>query len=445
MLEPLKNTAYRHLFAAQVIALLGTGFTTVALALLAYDLAGDRAGTVLGMALALKMVAYVVVAPIVSGLAASLPRKIVLVVLDLVRAAFVLCLPFVTEIWQIYLIIFLMQSCSAGFTPMFQAIIPNIITDEKGYTKALSLSRLAYDLESLLSPSLAAAALLYLSFDALFATNAIAFLISAVLVLTAVLPRQDQDQEEVALSVWDKASFGIRAYLATPRLRGVLALFLAVAAAGAMVIVNTVVLIRGEFGLTDQDVALAMASYGGGSMLAAFILPRILEKISDRPVMLVGAVFLAVGLLLGAIAPSFVWLLPVWGFLGASAALINTPTGRLLRRSSTEKDRPAYFAAQFSLSHACWLITYPLVGWLGVSLGMTLTFCVMAGIVFLGFCVAFVLWPKEEEDRILHTHKNLPEGHPHLVDAIEVRDGFQHIHEYKIDRNHQAWPKRNGE
>jgi MFS family permease len=98
MLAPLKNSGYRHLFAAQIISLLGTGLTTVALALLAYDLPGDKAGIVLGTALAIKMVAYVSVAPIVGGLAASLPRKTVLVSLDIIRAGFVLCLPFVEKI-----------------------------------------------------------------------------------------------------------------------------------------------------------------------------------------------------------------------------------------------------------------------------------------------------------------------------------------------------------
>lgn len=42
-----------------------------------------------------------------------------------------------------------------------------------------------------------------------------------------------------------------------------------------------------------------------------------------------------------------------------------TPTGRLLRRSAEAGDRPALFAAQFVLSHACWLLTYPLAGRLG--------------------------------------------------------------------------------
>ncbi len=55
--SPLADRTYRRLFAAQVIALAGTGLSTIALALLAYDLAGGEAGLVLGTALAIKMVA----------------------------------------------------------------------------------------------------------------------------------------------------------------------------------------------------------------------------------------------------------------------------------------------------------------------------------------------------------------------------------------------------
>jgi hypothetical protein len=49
--------AYHHLFFAQVIALVSTGVATVALALLAYRLAGADAGAVLGTAFAIKMLA----------------------------------------------------------------------------------------------------------------------------------------------------------------------------------------------------------------------------------------------------------------------------------------------------------------------------------------------------------------------------------------------------
>lgn len=76
--------------------------------------------------------------------------------MDLVRAAIALLLPFVTQVWQVYVLIFLLQAASAAFTPTFQATIPDVLPAEKDYTHALSLSRLAYDLESLLSPTLAA-------------------------------------------------------------------------------------------------------------------------------------------------------------------------------------------------------------------------------------------------------------------------------------------------
>ncbi|MFH3733594.1 MFS transporter, partial [Acinetobacter baumannii] len=81
--------------------------------------------------------------------AERLPRKQVLVGLDVIRAVTALCLPFVTQIWQIYILIFILQSASAAFTPTFQAMIPDVLPEEKDYTNALSLSRLAYDLENI--------------------------------------------------------------------------------------------------------------------------------------------------------------------------------------------------------------------------------------------------------------------------------------------------------
>src|SRR5215217_5135278 len=188
MLTVLADHTYRHLFAAQVIALTGTGLLTVALGLLAFQLAGENAGAVLGTALAIKMIAYVTVAPVVGGFADRLPRRAFLVAMDVVRAGIALLLPFVTQVWQVYVLIFLLQSASAAFTPTFQATIPDVLPDEKDYTRALSLSRLAYDLESLLSPVLAAALLTVTSYNNLFAGTVVGFIGSALLVLSTGLP-----------------------------------------------------------------------------------------------------------------------------------------------------------------------------------------------------------------------------------------------------------------
>ena len=96
--SPLSNAVFRRLFGAQVVALVGTGMTTVALTLLAYDLVQENAGIVLGTALACKMIAYVVFAPIIGGLAHRFPRKPLLITLDIARAAIVLLMPAILKI-----------------------------------------------------------------------------------------------------------------------------------------------------------------------------------------------------------------------------------------------------------------------------------------------------------------------------------------------------------
>ncbi|MFT6227333.1 MAG: MFS family permease, partial [Paracoccaceae bacterium] len=187
MLDILADRTYRHLFLAQVVALLGTGLATVALGLLAYHLAGDSAAMVLGTVFTIKMVAYVGIAPIAGAFADRVPRRALLVTLDLVRAGVALALPFVTEVWQVYVLIFLLQSASAAFTPMFQATIPDILPDEARYTRALSLSRLAYDLENIVSPMLAALLLAVVSYNTLFLGTVAGFIASALLVVSVML------------------------------------------------------------------------------------------------------------------------------------------------------------------------------------------------------------------------------------------------------------------
>ncbi|WP_320442879.1 MFS transporter [Brevundimonas sp. BT-123] len=189
MFSPLRNAAYRRLFIAQVAALLGTGMATVALGLLAHDLAGASAGEILGVALAIKMIAYVGAAPFASALASRLPRKTLLVSLDVMRAGVAASLPFVSEAWQVYGLMTVLYVASAAFTPAFQAMIPDLLEDEGEYTKALSLSRLAADLESVASPVLAAVLLAVISYHNLFVGTALGFILSAGFVVTAVLPK----------------------------------------------------------------------------------------------------------------------------------------------------------------------------------------------------------------------------------------------------------------
>lgn len=451
MLSILANRTYRNLFAAQVLSLIGTGLTTVALGLLAYDIAGADAGQVLGVALAVKMIAYVGVSPFAGALAGWMPRRALLVTLDLIRAGMVLLLPFVSEIWQIYVLVFLFQSCSAAFTPTFQATIPDVLPDEEEYTAALSMSRLAYDLESLASPLLAALLLAVISFHWLFVGNAIGFVASGILVLSVTLPVV----KAVQRSFVERLTRGAWIYFSTPRLRGLLALSFAAAASGAMVIVNTVVIVRAGFGGTEGDVAWFFAAYGAGSMVVAIALLKLLKGRSPRSVMIMGAAALPVLLAIAAFYQSWWSILVLWLLLGAAGSAVMTPGGILLRRSAHPEDRPSLFAAQFALSHAGWLVTYPLAGWLGANFGMTMAFAVLAIAAGSGAIAAMRLWPANDPKIIEHDHHEIEHSHPldagadHAPPLLGSADGnrvhrhgpIRHAHSFVIDDHHQNWPK----
>ncbi|WP_309072015.1 MFS transporter, partial [Arthrobacter sp.] len=361
MIEVLRVGAYRRLFTAQVVALLGTGLLTVALGLLAFDLAGGQAGAVLGTALTIKMFAYVFVAPVMAALVERLPRKAVLVVADLVRAAIAVMLPFIDQVWQIYMLVFVLQAASATFTPAFQALIPVVLPKEKDYTRALSLSRLAYDLESLLSPVLAAALLTVLSYNNLFVGTMAGFLVSALMVMNTQLPLVAPSKS--AGSLLRRTTLGTRIFLSEPSLRGLMALNLVVACGTALVLVNTVIYVRDLFGGSNVGVAVALACYGAGSMVVSLTTPAILDRVSDRDLMLAGAALVTLGVALAAavavLRPSWIVLLAVWVLLGVGTSMINTPSARLLRRAATDDTRSYLFTAQFSLSHACFIIGYP--------------------------------------------------------------------------------------
>ncbi len=58
----------------------------------------------MGAALAIKMVAYVGIAPIAAAFAERLPIRTMLLSLDVIRAGVALLWPFVSQIWEVYVL-----------------------------------------------------------------------------------------------------------------------------------------------------------------------------------------------------------------------------------------------------------------------------------------------------------------------------------------------------
>lgn len=234
---------------------------------------------------------------------------------------------------------------------------------------------------------------------------------------------------------------GLNLFLKTPRLRGLVALSLATASGGAMVFVNTVVLVQTKFGMGEQATAIALSAFGFGSIAAALCLvfARALENSGGSPHRVgrrydYGGVacrrFVGCDELPGAVD----------AMVGVRRVLFAdvdaTPVGRVLRRSSHAEDRTALFAAQFALSHACWLVAYPVAGVASATYGTGAAFLILALLCAAGVIGLFLFWPADDPARIVHAHDDLPANHPHLQG-----DGEQHVHVYLIDDLHERWPR----
>ena len=367
MLTVLRDRRFAALFSSQVASLLGTGILTVAIALLAARIAGDNAGIVLSIALTIRIATYVVVSPIATALLAGRSSRAILIGADAARIAIALSLVLVTEAWQLYVAIVLLQTASATFTPTFQAAIPEVLPDEGDFTAAQSLSRLAYDLESLVSPLLAAALVVVLPTSWLFGVTAVGFFVSLTAVLSSRLELRTPVTGEPFVG---RLVRGMRLMGSIESTRFLALLDAAVAAVYATVLVNTVVIaLRFEGGVDEvaTPLAVALALFGAGSIVLALVLPALMRRVTDRAVMTAGAATVTVLLVVVTAIESgsgltLVGLGGLWLLLGAASSAVSTPSARLIRRDVAPADRPAVFAARFSTSHAWYAVAYPLAG-----------------------------------------------------------------------------------
>lgn len=416
------NRNYVFLFAGQIVSLLGSGVTTVALAIFAYQLTGGESATaVIGSALFLRILAFLLFSQFAGVLADRVSRKKILIVTDVVRFGLLALFPFITEVWQIYVLIFALNSVTAFFTPTFEASLPAVV-GEADYVKALSFSRVAVDIEAFAAPVLAGLLVATFSVRWVFWFDAFTYLVSAGLVLMVTIPQAYEKLAPIKLrGFMSELTLGTRILLREPSLRQALILSFAEATAGAAAIVGTVVYVSDVLQGGSTGFAIVMAVLGLGSSIAAIILGRSTMRIESsadgktalhyirhdwsRRALFIGGVVLGLILLPGVLQPPLLVFAGLWLLNGAGQALISIASGTLLAEHTREEERGRAYAAYFALTHACWLITYPAIGYAAVVLETPLTFTIAGIICLIVVGLAFLLGRGQEGEH-LHFAEN---------------------------------------
>src|SRR5215210_7164999 len=422
-----RNRDFRLLFGAQVISLMGSGVTTVGLALFAYQLTGGTSATaVIGNALTLRILAFLLFSQPAGVIADRVSRKRILIAADILRFGLLALFPLITTVWQIYALIFAINAVTAFFTPTFEASIPEVVGDEQ-YVQALSLSRVAVDVEAVAAPALAGVLVALFGVRYVFWFDAFTYLVSALLVIVVTMPHVAKDRTPLSFQVFlSEITHGTRVLLREPSLRQALTLSLAEATAGAAAIVATVSYVRDVLGRGETAFALVMAGLGLGSTLAAIALGRVTgryeKEARDRAALhgrrhawaaralLAGGIILGLLLLPGMLRPPLVAFGLLWVLNGAGQALVAIPSTTLLAEHTFEEERGRAYAAHFALTHACWLVTYPAVGHAAARWGPPVTFTA-AGVVCLIVTAAAVALGRGAGGAHVHGRDGAPAAH----------------------------------
>ncbi|TXE06484.1 MFS transporter [Gelidibacter salicanalis] len=367
--QPLRNKLFAKLYLAQTISLLGDAFTWVGLALLAYQFGEEKAAVILATALTLRVTAFIIFSPFAGVLADRMSRKKILYITHFIRMGIVGCLPFVTEEWQIYVLVFLMNVFNAFFSPTYRSIIPQIV-EKSLYRQAIGLSAATYQLLGVLGPGFAGIMAIWLGAREIFFVDAATFVIAGILLVS--LPKsaldvtQKQEDDTVPHSTWQDVLKGIRLLFSNQYVRFALLIELVSAVAGAMILVNTIVLVKGGLQLTDRDYGIIMAAFAIGATIAAFVSGAVDKSKSRRISLILGALILGIAIS-AANYLNFSMLFLVWIVAGLGQSLAEIPSETLIGETVPIEEQGKVYGSHFAFSHLWWAFAYPLAGFLGTT------------------------------------------------------------------------------
>lgn len=374
-----KHRIFQQLFWAHALSLVGSGLTSLALGLLAHELVGASAATVLGITLTIRIVVIVFVSPWAGRIAARCGARRMMILSDFGRAGIMAGFLYADAVWQIYLLAVFLNLGSAIFTPIYRAVIPGVVTAEQ-YPRAAAIGSIAYDAANILGPSLGALVIAVAGFRGNFVVDAVTFLASAALLFG--LPRLALEAKADEGKTPVSPTHGMFAMFHRAPLRHSLILALQTSIAGAFVIVATVDFVKNRLGMSDTAYAWIMAAFGIGSVCGATAYAKLADLGRNRLVRFASPAMIA------ALATAFLWpryapVLCAWWFIGAGYSVLGIRGSELLAANSSGEERTDIFAAHFALSHAGWGLTYPLTGFLTTWLGFAPTAGIFAALLVL--------------------------------------------------------------
>lgn len=193
---------YSRLFAAGLINGIGDRFSSVAMLALVLQLTGS--GLAVGISLGVRVLPYLFMAPLGGMLATRLPRKAIMIAVDLLRIPVALSFLLVngeSRLWVLYAGSFLMAAGEAIYSPVRKSSIP-LLANSSALLRINGLEQLMNGCVLILGAFIGGIVSLWFGPDMAFIVNAASFLVAALLLWGLRFPQPDgrsavQAEEEV--------------------------------------------------------------------------------------------------------------------------------------------------------------------------------------------------------------------------------------------------------
>jgi len=390
MLYPVKNTFrslsapnYRLWASGALVSNIGTWMQRTAQDWLVFTELTDQNATALGVVMALQFGPQFLLLPLTGSAADHLPlRRLVFITQSLMGLlALVLGVLVVSgqvQLWQVYLVAFLLGCATAFDVPARQTFVSELVPDHH-LTNAVALNSTSFQTARLVGPALAGVLIAVVGTGWVFLLNGLSFF--AVL-LAILLMRSDQ------LRYRDPASTppggmlqGFRYILANPRILVAMLMFMLIGSFAINFSVYLSTMGVGEFGVGAGQFGLMTSMIAVGSVLGALMAAN-----RERPEMkhlLIGAGVLGGALSLAALMPNLVAFCLVLMLVGISAQTFMTSVNSAVQLWTIPQMRGRVISIVFALSVGGTPLGALTVGWVADNHGPRLALAVGATAAFV--------------------------------------------------------------
>ena len=214
------NPQYRTLWLASVVTMLGDWFNAIGTVILINRYTGS--GTAVAALFLARTLPSFLLGPLAGVLADRLNRKLILIISDVLRGFIVLGFLLADtpqEAWLVYVLVLIQAIVSAFYYPAHSAIVPGLLRRKEDLLLANTLGSITWSAILALGAALGGLTAAFFGVQTALVIDAATFFISGAMTMVIVLPADNREGEETAVSSgWADFVAGLRYVGQRPRI-----------------------------------------------------------------------------------------------------------------------------------------------------------------------------------------------------------------------------------